>query len=89
LHGVLNDLGVYHFHQIASWNEKEVSWVNNYLAFSGRIQREDWIKQAKDLMNGKETEFSKRVEKGEVATSKKTEDKDNKYIKHSKRLKKK
>ncbi len=70
LNKVLNELGVFHFYQIASWKEKEVAWVNNYLAFSGRIQRDEWIKQAKLLKEGKETDFSKRVKKGEISTSK-------------------
>ncbi len=83
LNEVLNELGVFHFYQIASWEEKEVAWVNDYLAFSGRIQRDEWIKQAKLLMEGKETDFSKRVEQGEVPTS------DHKNMKHSKKLKKK
>lgn len=67
----LNNLGVYHFEQIAAWTDKEVAWIDSHLAFSGRILREDWIGQAKLLATGAETEFSKRVDKGEVATSKK------------------
>ncbi len=70
IEGKLNDLGVFHFEQIAAWSEDEVKWVDSHLAFSGRIIREDWIGQAKILANGEETEFSKRVDKGEVATSK-------------------
>lgn len=57
LNEVLNELGVFHFYQIASWEEKEVAWVNDYLAFSGRIQRDEWIKQAKLLMKGKRDRF--------------------------------
>lgn len=71
IEGKLNDLGVYHFDQIAAWSSKEVEWVDSHLAFSGRIVREDWIGQAKILAQGAETEFSKRVDKGEVSTSKK------------------
>ena len=70
IEGKLNDLGVFHFEQIAAWSEDEIKWVDSHLAFSGRIIREDWIGQAKILANGEETEFSKRVDKGEVATSK-------------------
>ena len=40
------------------------------LSFPGRIQREDWIGQAVALASGDETEFSKRVDKGEVDSSK-------------------
>jgi predicted flap endonuclease-1-like 5' DNA nuclease len=67
----LNNLGIYHFEQIASFTETEVAWVDEHLSFKGRILREDWIGQAKILAQGGETEFSKRVEKGEVESSKK------------------
>ncbi len=70
IEGKLNDLGIFHFEQIAAWSEDEVKWIDSHLAFSGRILREDWIGQAKLLATGEETEFSKRVDKGEVATSK-------------------
>ena len=66
----LHKLGIFHFSQIAAWQQKEVDWVNGYLSFSGRIEREDWIAQAKLLAAGAETEFSKRVDKGEVESSK-------------------
>ena len=68
----LHNLGIYHFDQIAAWTEEEIKWVDKHLAFSGRILREDWIGQAKILAAGEETEFSKRVDKGEVSTSRKT-----------------
>ena len=45
----LNALGVYHYEQIAAWTPVEVRWVGAYLAFPGRIEREDWIAQAKAL----------------------------------------
>ena len=49
LEGKLNDLGVYHFWQIARWSEKEVAWVDGFLNFKGRIARDEWIKQATEL----------------------------------------
>jgi predicted flap endonuclease-1-like 5' DNA nuclease len=67
--GRLHGLGIWHFDQIASWVKDEALWVGSYLAFPGRIEREEWIKQAKTLAAGKQTEFSKRVAKGKVATS--------------------
>ena len=48
--GRLNKLGIYHFEQIAAWGPSEVEWVDDYLSFKGRIQREDWIGQAKNLV---------------------------------------
>jgi NADH-quinone oxidoreductase subunit E len=51
--GKLHELGVYHFDQIANWTALEARWVGVYLAFPGRIAREDWIGQAKSLAAGK------------------------------------
>ncbi|WP_267423619.1 NADH-quinone oxidoreductase subunit NuoE [Methylobacterium sp. GC_Met_2] len=45
----LNGLGIYHFDQIAAWSRDEITWVGTYLAFPGRIDREDWVGQAKAL----------------------------------------
>lgn len=44
---LLHGLGIYHFHQIAAWTEDNIAWVNSYLSFKGRIEREDWVGQAK------------------------------------------
>lgn len=49
LEEVLNRLGIWSFEQIAGWGEKEIAWVDDYLQFRGRISRDDWIGQAKDL----------------------------------------
>ncbi|MDS1136559.1 ATP-binding cassette domain-containing protein [Nitratireductor indicus] len=65
----LNALGIWHFDQIAAWKKAEIEWVGAYLSFPGRIDREEWVKQAKVLAKGGETEFSKRVDKGDVPTS--------------------
>jgi predicted flap endonuclease-1-like 5' DNA nuclease len=46
----LNGLGIYHFDQIAAWTPSEVRWIGTYLAFPGRIEREDWIAQATRLV---------------------------------------
>lgn len=67
--GRLHALGIWHFDQIAGWSAEEVQWVGSYLAFPGRIEREDWVGQAKLLATGADTEFSKRVAKGLVPTS--------------------
>ncbi|MCX4198053.1 NADH-quinone oxidoreductase subunit NuoE, partial [Methylobacterium organophilum] len=45
----LNGLGIYHFDQIAAWSRDEIAWVGTYLAFPGRIDRENWVGQAKAL----------------------------------------
>lgn len=66
IEGVLNELGIFHFDQVASWTRENVEWVDGYLAFRGRIDREQWISQAKVLAAGGETEFSKRQKSGDA-----------------------
>lgn len=67
--GRLHGLGIWHFDQIAAWTPENVEWVGGYLAFPGRIEREDWVGQAKALAAGVETEFARRAKAGEVASS--------------------
>lgn len=64
--GRLNGLGIFHFHQIAAWGAEQAKWVNTHLSFPGRIQREDWIGQAKILATGGVTAFASRVDTGDV-----------------------
>ena len=64
---ILNELGFYHFDQIAGWSAAEVAWVNdNLTGFKGRVSRDNWVEQARKLASGQETEFSKRVSVGDV-----------------------
>lgn len=66
LETLLHKLGVFHFDQVASWRKKEVAWVDENLeGFKGRVSRDDWVKQAKVLARGGETEFSGRAKKGD------------------------
>jgi len=60
LEKTLNGLGIFHFSQIAAFTPSHVTWVDKYLRFKGRIERENWIEQAKVLAAGGETEFSRR-----------------------------
>ena len=48
----MNDLGIYTFAQISEWGPAEVQWVDDHLAFKGRIERDDWIGQATEMMKG-------------------------------------
>ncbi len=50
LEKTLNGLGIFHFEQIAGWSAQDVSEVDDLLSFKGRIERDDWIAQAKKLM---------------------------------------
>ncbi len=52
IEGILNGLGVYQFQQVAKWKKAEREWVDDHLSFKGRIEREDWVKQAKALAKG-------------------------------------
>ncbi|MEL6288608.1 MAG: hypothetical protein AAFQ42_10995 [Pseudomonadota bacterium] len=49
LERLLNDLGVYHFEQIANWDADNIAWVDGHLKFVGRIERDNWVGQAADL----------------------------------------
>jgi NADH-quinone oxidoreductase subunit E len=49
LERTLHDLGIFSFEQIAGWTEENKAWVNAYLAFRGRIDRERWVEQARAL----------------------------------------
>ena len=67
LENMLNEMGFYHFDQIARWNADEIAWVDqNLKGFKGRATRDNWIDQAATLASGGDTEFSKRVDKGGV-----------------------
>ncbi|MCL3882571.1 50S ribosomal protein L21 [Marivita sp. GX14005] len=45
----LNDAGITSFAQIAAWTEADIEEFGEKLSFKGRIEREGWIEQAKDL----------------------------------------
>lgn len=53
LEKTLNGLGFWHFSQIADWKKADVAIVDDELSFKGRIERDDWIKQAKKLAKQK------------------------------------
>ena len=46
----LNGKGIYYFRQIAAWKKKDVTMVDGVIdSFPGRIERDEWVKQAKGL----------------------------------------
>jgi NADH-quinone oxidoreductase subunit E len=53
LEEVLNRLGVWSFAQIAGWTPAEIAWVDDYLQCRGRIERDDWLGQARGLAGKK------------------------------------
>lgn len=62
----LNSLGVTTYDQIANWTSADIDRVSQILDFKGRIERENWVEQARILASGGHTEFSKRVDRGEA-----------------------
>ncbi|UGY08336.1 NADH-quinone oxidoreductase subunit E [Phyllobacterium pellucidum] len=56
---ILHELGIFTFAQVAAWKKAEREWVDNYLNFRGRIERDEWVKQAKALAKGGEAEYIK------------------------------
>jgi predicted flap endonuclease-1-like 5' DNA nuclease len=50
---MLNEMGFYHFDQIAAWTDEEVAWVDRNLeGFKGRVSRDEWVPQARTLAAG-------------------------------------
>ena len=50
--GKLNAEGITTFAQIAAWTDADVEAIEEKLSFKGRVGREDWIAQAKELAKG-------------------------------------
>ncbi|WP_312407484.1 NADH-quinone oxidoreductase subunit E [Rhizobium sp.] len=59
IEATLHELGIFTFAQVASWKKAEREWVDGYLNFKGRIERDDWLNQAKALAKGGEAEYIK------------------------------
>ena len=54
LEKLCNRLGFYHFDQLAKWTAEEIAWVDENLeGFKGRVTRDNWVAQARDLAAGK------------------------------------
>ena len=64
----LNGMGVTDYEQIANWTAADIERVSQSLDFKGRIERENWVEQARILASGGATEFSRRVDRGEMDT---------------------
>lgn len=65
----LNSMNVVTYEHIANWTADDIDRVSQSLDFKGRIERENWVEQARILSAGGQTEFSRRVDRGEVETS--------------------
>lgn len=51
---ILNDFGVWHFSQIADWSPQNEAWIDTQLNFAGRVSREGWVHQARELVAANE-----------------------------------
>jgi predicted flap endonuclease-1-like 5' DNA nuclease len=53
LGALLTQLGITRFDQIAAWNEDDIARVDAHLGtFKGRIKRDNWVEQARFLVEG-------------------------------------
>jgi NADH-quinone oxidoreductase subunit E len=53
LERVLNDAGIYHFDQIASWSDKDLAWFDRKFGEAGAKAKSDkWIEQCRKLASG-------------------------------------
>jgi predicted flap endonuclease-1-like 5' DNA nuclease len=58
---LLGEFGITTFAQIASWSPEEIERIDAKLGrFAGRIERDQWVEQAKLLAAGDETGFTAR-----------------------------
>jgi predicted flap endonuclease-1-like 5' DNA nuclease len=65
----LNAMGVASYEDIANWTREDIDRVSQQLDFKGRIERENWVEQARILSAGGDTEFSRRLDRRDVETS--------------------
>jgi predicted flap endonuclease-1-like 5' DNA nuclease len=61
----LNSLGVGSYEDIANWTREDIDRVSQSLDFKGRIERENWVEQARILAAGGDTEFSRKLDRGD------------------------
>lgn len=55
----LNDAGVFTYAQIASWDATQITEITEKISFfEGRIEKDDWVGQAKKLLEATPEEFS-------------------------------
>ncbi len=59
LEGKLNALGITTFAQVAAFKKADIGRVDEVLNFKGRIERDEWVKQAKALAKGGVEEYRK------------------------------
>ncbi len=53
IYAALTDMGITTFAQVAAWTPENVTRIEADIKQKGRVAREEWIEQAKELMAGK------------------------------------
>ena len=53
IYAALTDMGITTFAQVAAWTPEDVTRIEADIKQKGRVAREEWIEQAKELMAGK------------------------------------
>ena len=48
----LNNAGIWHYWQVAAFSKEAIDKIDEELNFKGRIERDDWMSQARELMKG-------------------------------------
>jgi predicted flap endonuclease-1-like 5' DNA nuclease len=59
----LHSLGISSYAHIANWTASDIDRISQSLDFKGRIERENWVEQARILAAGGQTEFSRRFDR--------------------------
>ena len=50
--GKLEGMGITTFQQIADFTADDIARIDEELNFKGRIERDEWVKQAKEFLKG-------------------------------------
>lgn len=59
---LVNEMGFFHFDQIAGWSESDVAWVDaNLKGFKGRVTRDRWVAQARIIVTEGLAAFRERA----------------------------
>jgi len=53
LENKLNEIGIYKFEQVENWSAEQIVEFDDLLSFKGRIERDNWLDQAKQLKEEK------------------------------------
>jgi NADH-quinone oxidoreductase subunit E len=70
IEAMLNQLGFWHFDQIAGWKARDIAYVDERLVgFHGRISRDEWVRQAQALAAGGTTDEPRKAARRKGGTT--------------------